>query len=340
MNHSYKVRVIIPCRNEEGYIARCLNSLINCNYPKELISIQIADGMSTDNTRKIIEYYAEKYTFIELLDNQLQSTPFALNLGLVNLDFDIGIILGAHAEIDSNFISNSVKVIESNNEIYCAGGIITNVHENLDAEIISLAMSSSFGVGNAHFRTGNYSGFVDTVAFGAYRREVFEKIGFFDEDLVRNQDDEFNYRMVKNNLKIFLSQEIKSNYFVRGSFPKLFKQYYQYGYWKVYVNKKHKAVTTKRQLVPPLWVLFVIVGLPLIFFNQVFLFGYLGLILFYLMTTIFMAIKMTYGLRKTIKLIKAFLYLHFGYGLGYLKGIIHFLMLNKKPNKKSMVLTR
>jgi GT2 family glycosyltransferase len=121
-------------------------------------------------------------------------------------------------------------------------------------------MSSVFGVGNAHFRTGGKSGCVDTVAFGAYRREVFERVGFFDEELARNQDDEFNYRVVQGGFKIFLDPAIQSDYFVRGSISKLYKQYDQYGYWKVFVNKKHGAVTTLRQLAPPLWVLFLLMG--------------------------------------------------------------------------------
>ncbi|MFT6715636.1 MAG: GT2 family glycosyltransferase [Saprospiraceae bacterium] len=134
------------------------------------------------------------------------------------------IILGAHSKVAPGFIKENVKCLaEQGSEVGCVGGVIDNVYENDTAEIIGLSMSSSFGVGDSYFRTGNKDGFVDTVAFGAYRKEVFDKIGYFDEDLARNQDDEFNFRLLKAGYKIFLTQKIKCEYFVRASFSKLIR---------------------------------------------------------------------------------------------------------------------
>ena len=334
------VAIIIPCRNEELYIEKCINSVLECNYPKELVSIYVCDGLSSDNTRTIVKTIAEKNTNIYLIDNQNQTTPFALNLGLKKSTEDVKIILGAHAEIHSDFIIENTKTLALKEDIGCSGGVIENVYKNETAEIIALAMSSSFGVGNAHFRTGNKDGYVDTVAFGAYKKEVFEKIGYFDEDLARNQDDEFNFRLLKNGFKIYLSNSIKSKYYVRGSYSKLFRQYYQYGYWKVFVNKKHKTITTVRQIVPLFFVLYLIIGPFTVLLDVRFLMLWCIGCFAYDFLALLSAIKTTTQISKIIKVAFTFFVMHLSYGLGYLKGIIDFLIFNRTPSKKNIELSR
>ena len=164
------VRVVIPCRNEQNYIGLCLGALVSCKKDFARVSVQVIDGMSDDSTREIVRSFASQHAFITLHDNLKRTTTFALNMGLRKLDFDIAVILGAHTVIDDNFIDRNVQVLTQHPEVGCSGGLIHNVHENEWSEIISMAMSSVFGVGNAHFRTGGKSGYVDTVAFGAYRR--------------------------------------------------------------------------------------------------------------------------------------------------------------------------
>ena len=334
------VSITIPCRNEEKYIEKCILSILSADYPQDKIKIFVCDGLSTDNTRAIVSNLSIKHGNIELIDNKKQTTPFALNLGLRASNCAIKIILGAHAEIDKDFIKNNISVLNDYPEVGCAGGIIENVYENESAKTIGQAMSSLFGVGNAHFRTGNKNGFVDTVAFGAYRAEVFEKIGYFDEDLIRNQDDEFNFRLLKNGFKIYLNSNIKSKYYVRASFSKLYKQYYQYGYWKVYVNKKHKAVTSIRQLVPLFFVLFLFLGFTLSFLHWILgiLFS-LG-VLAYMVLAIVFASQKSNSFKKMIGITYTFFLLHFSYGLGYLVGIFDFIALNKGPRNSSQKLTR
>ena len=244
------IAIVIPCRNEEKHIYRCISSILKSDYPKEKCDIYVCDGLSDDNTRSIVEKIASEETNVHLLDNIKRTTPYALNIGLKASEADIKVILGAHSEVYPDFLKENINTLKENPNADCVGGIIENVYEDKRSEIIGKAMSSPFGVGNAHFRTGNMEGYVDTVAFGAYRSKVFDKIGYFDEDLTRNQDDEFNYRLIKNKGKIYLSSKIKTKYYVRGSFKKLIIQYKQYGYWKVYVNKKLKAITTIRQLIP------------------------------------------------------------------------------------------
>ena len=336
-----KIKVVIPCRNELGYIGKCLDSLVHCNQTGVELHVWVVDGMSDDGTRPLISEYAARYSFIKLVDNVRRTTPYALNIGLEPLDYDIGIILGAHAVVDKDFVRHNARVLQEHPEVGCAGGIITNVHENELSRVISNAMSSPFGVGNAYFRTGGKSGYVDTVAFGAYRREVFEKIGFFDEDLVRNQDDEFNYRVTKAGFKIYLDPKIESQYYVRGSFSKLYKQYFQYGYWKVFVNRKHATITTLRQLAPPLWMLFVSVGWVGFFLHPLLGYSYVGMILIYLTLAKFTAIRTAgWQIPMIFKLVACYMILHVSYGWGYLKGMFHFYILRRNPTEGSQQLTR
>jgi glycosyltransferase involved in cell wall biosynthesis len=333
------VSIVIPCRNEERYIARCLDSIVNCNYPKELLEVFVCDGKSDDGTVAEIKEF-NIYDYINLLINEKLTTPYALNIGIQNSASDVVIILGAHAEIYPDYIDKCVAILNSEKTIGCTGGIIVNVNEDETSLLIALAMSSTFGVGNAHFRTGSKEGYVDTVAFGAYKREVFTEIGFFDEELSRNQDDEFNYRLVKAGYKIFLSPEIRTRYYVRSSIKKLFNQYYQYGYWKVYVNVKHKAVTTARQLIPALFVFFILLFGFLSFLSPTIrLLFFSGLTLYFLLA-MYSAVKKSNNLIRIFKILWIFLILHFSYGLGYIEGIIDFLLLRKKISDKKAILNR
>lgn len=333
------VSIVIPCRNEEKYIGRCIESILFQDYPQEKISVFVCDGKSTDETINIIKDYSIKHRNINLLINDKKTTPFALNLGINASSSDIVIILGAHSELYPNYVSACIEAFKFGENIGCTGGVIENVYENETSEVIGKAMSSSFGVGNAYFRTGSKDGFVDTVAFGAYKREVFEKIGLFDEELIRNQDDEFNYRLLRNGFTIYLFQKIRSKYYVRASFEKLFNQYQQYGYWKVYVNKKHKAVTTFRQVIPLFFVLFLLCGFILSFLHPLFILIYVLVISLYLVASSIFAVSKSSELTHPIKIVYSFFILHFSYGWGYLRGIIDFFILNKTI-KKEELLTR
>lgn len=338
MNQQPKVSIVIPCRNERNYILACVDSMLNQDYQN--IEVLVCDGMSDDGTREILQQYHNNDR-VRVLDNEARVTPIALNLGIQNSNGEIVIIFGAHATMNQDYVSKCVETFAIDELIGCVGGILNQVDENEDAAVISLAMSSVFGVGNAHFRTGTKSGFVDTVAFGAYRRDVFDKIGLFDVELVRNQDDEFNFRLLQNGYKIYLNPAIQAAYFVRGNFQKLWRQYYQYGYWKVYVSRKHKTVTTTRQLIPAFMVFcFGFTFFLSLFFPSLWTLFFLGAF-FYFSAAIYFAQRKV-GFKSTIwGVLRSFLVLHFSYGSGYLKGIFDFLVRNKKQvNQKEQKLSR
>lgn len=324
------VSIVIPCRNERAYIINCIQSVLQNDYPSELIEVFVCDGMSDDGTLELLTEAAKKFPQLKILRNEQRTTPYALNLGIKKSKGEVVIILGAHAEMQSNYINTCVSVLQKNPEVWCSGGVLKNEAQDYVSGIVSLAMTSPFGVGSAHFRTGMKDGEVDTVAFGAYRKEVFQLIGYFDEALTRNQDDEFNYRLTKAGKKIWLTTSTSIKYFVRGSWNKLWRQYFQYGYWKVFVNRKHKVVTTLRQLIPFLFVVSLIAGFILSFISNYFFWLYIIFIWLYLMCAM-LATAMLSGSKKNIlQIVFAFMLLHLSYGFGYLKGVIDFLLLRKK----------
>lgn len=332
-----KVSIIIPCRNEERYIVKNIASILAQDYLGEL-EVIVVDGMSTDKTRELVLNFDDSR--VKLVENEAQFTPHALNLGVKNATGEIFIILGGHAFLTEGFVRKNVKILQADRSVGCAGGQILNIHENKASELISKAMTSPFGVGNATFRTGGKAGFVDTVAFGAYWKRIHDEIGGFDEDLVRNQDDEYNYKVVKAGYKIYFDPAIISNYFVRGSYAKLYRQYYQYGYWKVYVNTKHKTITTIRQMIPLFFVLGLVGGVLLSLIWPLFWLVFLSGIGAYQLLAIASGIRVGKSVLEGLRIALVFPILHFSYGLGYLVGIVEFLVLNKKPSNRSKSSTR
>ena len=335
-----KISIVIPCRNEVNYIKRCVESIAKVSLSENELEVFVVDGMSDDGTRLVLAGLIKKYEWLQCIDNPIKVTPVSLNLGIKNSTGELIMILGAHSELQSNFLSEVVPLFSMDDNMGCVGALLKNISEDDITGSIAAAMSSSFGMGNAHFRTGAKDGFVDTVAFGVYKKEVFEKAGLFDEELVRNQDDEFNYRVLKAGYKIYLTSKTTITYYVRSSYSKLFKQFFQYGYWKVYVNKKHKNITTLRQVVPFLFVGYLVLGFALhIFFNWMKI-PFISGVFLYLMAALFFAFRIS--ATNAAGIFYSFLIVHFAYGIGYWKGVIDFLLLRKKPmnSKTGNQLTR
>ena len=337
-----RISVVIPCRNELLNIEECIRSIYHSELKKGTeVEVIVVDGKSDDGTLNKIKQLQREFQTLKIVTNELQLTPFAFNLGIKeasNPDFIQ--IVGARQVVSSNYLQGALESLIHNPEVGCVGGGVENVYLNETGQIIAKAMSTSFGMGLGNFRTTKESAFVDTVGTPMYSFALFQEIGLFDEELVRNQDDEFNYRVIKSGKKIFLNHTISIKYYVRGNFQGLWRQFFQYGYWKVYVSKKHKAITTMRQLIPPFFVFYVCL-LPLSFL----FFGLLGLILalpflLYVVSLVFMSARNGKTVNEIVQIGKTYLILHFSYGLGYLKGILHFLIANKKPSSKEGRLSR
>ena len=336
-----KVSVVIPCRNEKAFVGRCIEAIYNSELPEHVhVKVIVVDGMSNDGTREELDRLQTIYTSLNVVDNIQQLTPIAFNLGIHYCDFDFLQIIGARHIITANYISKSIDILINKPEIWCVGGKIKNVFTTEDSQVISEAMSTSFGMGLGNFRTLNESSFTDTVTSPMYPKFVFEKIGYFDEQLVRNQDDDFNFRVNKAGGKIWFESEIALDYYVRSNYSGLMKQFYQYGYWKVFVNTKHKTVTTWRQLIPPVFVLYVfsIVFLP--FLPFLFTLFYSLPFILYLILLVFVSLRCAKKSTSVLAFIRTFIILHFSYGSGYLHGILNFIILKRKPSKNQMRLSR
>jgi GT2 family glycosyltransferase len=341
-----KIAIIIPCRNEARYIEECITAIYNSELEDTVeIEVFVVDGKSDDGTIEKINELIPKFKGLQIVVNEKQLTPYAFNLGIyASPDADYYQIVGARHIVSPNYFSNCLKHIENDMSIWCVGGKIINEYINETGKIIAVAMSTTFGMGLGNFRTLEKSGFTDTVTSPMYPKHVFEKIGYFDEELVRNQDDDFNYRVEQAGGKIFFDADISLKYYVRGNYKGLWKQFFQYGYWKVYVNKKHKAVTTLRQLVPPLFVLYVFaLVLSLVLSCNLSFSVFVALPFFaYLLMAVYFSFKASKEEKdiSPISIFKTYLILHISYGLGYLKGILHFLVQGKKPSEKEKSLSR
>ena len=323
----------MPIRNEASFIESSLKSVLFQDYPQDRMEILIVDGMSTDDTRYVVENLIESQnrlidekrgdklpTSMILLDNPEQIVSTALNIGLKHAKGEIIVRVDGHCEIDTNYIRRCVEMIQRTGAD-CVGGVLLTLGRGWVGQAISLATSSPFGVGNARFRYANHSGWVDTVSFGAYRCDVFKKIGQFDRELVRNQDDEFNFRLIQSGGKIWLDHSIRSIYYCRTNLPGLWRQYYQYGIYKIRVIQKRGGVSSWRQLIPGAFILSIIITcfLAMITNQIIWIFSVLGP---YTLANISASI---WTARKHFHIMPimpiTFFCIHISYGMGFFAGI-------------------
>ena len=320
------VSVIVPIRNEARYIRGCLESITRQDYPHKRMEILIADGMSTDGTCEVVQSYAELDILMHWVYNPGRIVPTGMNLALRQARGDILVRVDGHCEIAPDYISSCVKHLQDS-DADGVGGSMDTIGETPLSETIAVAMSSPFGVGGSAFRTVRaVTMYADTVPFPAYSRDIVERAGLYDEELVRNQDDEYNYRIRELGGKILLASDVKSKYYSRGSLKKLWKQYFQYGYWKVRVLQKHPRQMSLRQFV------------PLVFVVSLFLSGLLAVITSWgnwllaflagsylianLVASMYTASQR--GWKHLSLLPVCFSILHISYGAGFLVGFVWF----------------
>lgn len=315
------VTVIMPIRNEAHYIERSLGAVVSQDYPPDRMEVLVVDGMSDDGTRDIVRQMKDDGSSIVLLDNPRRIVPTALNIGLRRAQGDVIVRVDGHCEIAPDYLRRCICHLERTGAA-CVGGPIKTVGETFVARAIALAMSSTFGVGNSAFRTlKNQARYVDTVAFGAYRREIFDRIGTFDEELVRNQDDEFNFRLTQVGGKIWLDPSLQSVYYSRANLRGLFRQYFQYGVYKIRVIQKRNGVPSWRHLVPGAFVLGVLGSFLLAIFARRPLCA-LGVTGPYALANGVASLWMARKDWRTLPLLPlAFLTLHLAYGIGFLWGL-------------------
>ena len=316
-------------------------------YKHNHIEIIILNGMSTDKTANILNNYSSNYKFIKVIDNQEKTVPYAMNLGIINANGEIIIRMDAHCIYPKDYISKLVyysKKLNADN----VGGIWETLpaNETLTAKAIALILSHPFGVGNAEYRVSKSDKEyieVDTVPFGCYKKKIFDKIGLYDTDLTRNQDNELNERILKNGGKIYLIPSIKIKYFARENYTKFWKMLFQYAYFGPLVDIKLGKKTRLRRYIPSIFVISLI--MPFIMALWEIDFILITVISFGLHTLANAYFSTKLAMKENIKLLPnllfGFLTGHLSYGIGYLKGFIDFNILSKhKRNQVSVSLSR
>lgn len=319
------ISIVMPIYNEEKYIENCVESLLLQDYPKEKMEWIFVDGMSTDNTRVLLQTYIDKYpSLIKILDNPNKTVPFAMNIGINEAKGKYIIRLDAHADYNNDYFSKCVHYLETT-DADNVGGVAETKSKGFVGNAIAKMLSSRFGVGNSEFRTNGESGYVDTVPFGAFRREVFEKWGGYDERLTRNQDNEMNYRIRKNGGKIYLASDIKLSYYCRDSVKGISDMALKNGMWNVITMKLCPGAMGIRHFIPLAFLLSIIFLplLSLIFKPFTYLFG-TEMILYFVLDCLF-SVKVSSSAKEFLLLIVLFPIFHITYGAGSMRGLAKLL---------------
>jgi glycosyltransferase involved in cell wall biosynthesis len=317
------VIVAVPALDEAASIEGLLDSLAAQTYPLDRLEVVIADGGSTDGTRELVAAWADSHSLaVRLVDNPDRVPAGGFNRAIATSEADVVVIFGAHAQATPEFVERSVHALVSSGAD-CAGGVIETIARTSKGEVVAAVTTSKFGVGNALFRTGASSArLVDTVAFGAYWRPMFDRIGLFDVSLVGAEDDELNFRVVQSGGRIWFDPTITSRYFCRDDLRGLARQYHGYGHGKALLLRRHRRAPSLRMLAPG----GLVVGLTLAAVTSVARRSWWPLL----------AVVAPYGLVVTIgareaarrrdltavRVAPAFPVLHLSYGLGFVRGLL------------------
>jgi glycosyltransferase involved in cell wall biosynthesis len=326
--------VICPIYNEEKYIAKCIDSILAQDYPKDDMEVIFVDGMSKDRTREIVAEYTSKYPFISLIDNPDRIVPPAMNRGIKASKGDVIMRLDAHATYEKNYFSVLVKALHELNAENVGSVCRTDVLNKTPKTLaIREVLSNKFGVGNSVFRTGVDKVMeVDTVPFGCWKREVFDKYGLYDVRLVRNQDIELNKRILRGGGKICIVPNTFCTYLARETFKGLSKNNYGNGKWNiltVFYTKQFDSLSI-RHFIPLLFVLSLIVPTCLALAYTPFIFVSLLSLLAYVSLLGMISVKLSLTKKLNVfYLLAAFLVLHLSYGWGSLVGLLNIPFMKK-----------
>ncbi|MBN1479538.1 glycosyltransferase family 2 protein [candidate division KSB1 bacterium] len=318
------VSIVIPMLNERDAIERCINSIFAQDYPADRLEIVIVDGLSDDGSQQVVTSLMKEHHFIKLLENPTRRTPASLNIGVRHAAGDVIVILGAHTTIERQFVSTNIKYMNELG-VKCTGGTQINVGETYLQRAIGFGMGSVFGIPSAPYRFFPKKRFVDTVVYAAYKRQLFDEVGYFDEELCISEDAEFNWRIRKAGNKIFYTPEIISYYYPRKNLFRLFKQFFNYGIFRVNVMKKHIDSVKLIHFLPPLFVATMVVLSVGGFFVPL-LWKLAAVVLALYILYIILGAFLTAGKVKKIHYVPVlppvFATMHISWGTGFLVGMV------------------
>jgi len=323
-----KVSIIVPCYNEQATIRYLLEALRNQTFPRADMEVIISDGMSTDHTRDVIAAFQKDFDdlAVRVVDNTLRSIPSAVNRAIEISRGSILVRLDAHSKPYPDYVINCVAALEAGRGDNVGG--VWEIQPGADtwiAKSIAVVAAHPLGVGDALYRHTKEAAEVDTVPFGSFKRELIDRIGFFDEKLLTNEDYEFNTRIRKAGGRIWLDPSIRSIYFARSTLLELGRQYWRYGFWKWRMLRNYPDTLRWRQALPPLFVLSLI---GLLLFS---IFSPLGLYFLMLELLVYLSIMVFAGFHAALRRRMTFLILgvplaipvmHIAWGAGLLWSIL------------------
>jgi len=341
------VSIVMPVRNEASFIERSIGAVLAQDYPPDLIELLVVDGMSTDNTREIVERIirsrqrgmavgqriskgnetsANQSISIVLLENPNLIAPTGLNVGIRQATGEILIRVDGHALITGDYVRKCVETL-IRTEVDCVGGAVDSIGVGYIGGAIAAAMASPFGVGGSRFRVSTENSepvLTDTVPFPAFRRGVFSRIGLYNEQMIRHQDYEFNYRLRRAGGRILLLPSLRVRYYVRSNLRSFWRQYWQYGIWKGSFLRVHPSSLKMRHIIPPLLVFAILTSAFFAAFSNVALVVLAASLGFYAtfvaVALIALSSKGESGYLPVLPIVLACL--HFSYGLGIWLGLV------------------
>lgn len=337
------VSVIVPCRNEISFIEKFFDNVFSQRLDGFEIEIIVADGVSDDGTLQYLQWLIRSQPRVKYLVNTGKIVSTGLNAALAIARGEYIVRMDVHTVYERNYIAECVKILKDNPAISCVGGAWVAKGNSSTQIAIAAAFQSPIGSGGASSRKVDYSGWVDTVYLGAWRRLELIQLGGFDEMLVRNQDDELSLRIIRNGGRIWQSSKIRSTYFPRASFFTLYRQFEQYGYWKIPVIRKHRMPASVRHIAPFLFYFMLAVLLILSMYRL--FFGVIFVAVFFLYT--FMIFNGTRIQRTEFDdsrigylTVFAVMTMHFGYAVGFAKAAWRYLIIRKDASAEMKKLTR
>ncbi|HYC01359.1 MAG TPA: glycosyltransferase family 2 protein [Candidatus Limnocylindrales bacterium] len=332
------VSVIIPMRNEQDWIERCLGSVLAQDYPHDRMEILVADGMSTDRSPQMLAALAASDARVRVIHNPGLIVPTGLNLAIAAARGEIIARVDAHTVLERDYLRRGVELLQRTGASNVGGPMICRGGGPI-ATAIARAMHSRFGIGaQFHFATEEVT--CDTVYMGMWPKAVFERVGLFDAELVRNQDDELSYRIRKAGGRIVVSPAMRSLYQNRESWSALARQFYQYGLWKVRVLQKHPRQMSVRHFVPPAFQAAIAASLLLGLLWSPLVWIGLAALATYVVFVLMVAARGEGTMADKARLALALAMIHHCWAAGFLVGLVRFASRWRQPEPEPPRLSR
>ena len=330
------VSVVIPARNEAAWIERCLASVFGQDYPADRYEVIVVDGMSDDGSYEMLWRMAQREPRLRVMRNSERIVPSSLNIAIAAARGDVVARVDSHTTIAQDYLSRGVEVLERTGADN-VGGPMRPIGGGPVGDAIAAAMGSRFGIG-AYFHYASEERETDTVYMGMWPRTVFERVGLFDEELVRNQDDELNYRIRKAGGRIIVSPAMLSDYQNRQAWRALSRQFYEYGLWKVRVLQKHPGQMSVRHFIPPAFDAMLIAGVCGVVARPSLIFAVLGALFVYLGTMAAVSIMGAGLVAQRLRMMRALVTIHHAWAAGFLVGVVRFAprWFRSEPQPRSL----